>query len=472
MSLLHYPGRLLVVTTASSLLLFVASVAVAVYVNSEQARTADVLGENVESRRAAANLEETLLDLIALHASGVTAVQPLHDRISTHLETIEQFADKRAERELARGVSESFSDYRAQWQQKGSKWATERLSGQTLAECQKLREFNATQIEESERDHRQALRWMGWGFGAVGILGSIAGIVLGYGLARGLRRAVNSLLVRVQGASDLLGQELATVRVERDGNALTDGVEDLVTRVEHAVETLQQREREVRRSERLAAIGQLAAGVAHEIRNPLTSVQLLVQTARKDPTVGGLSPTDLSLIDEELDRIERSLKVFIDYARPPKLERVSCDLAAILESGIKLVRGRANQQGVDLRFTLPTNPIIFDADVGQLRQVIVNLLLNALDAMPGGGTLEVVARRNGAAVEFEVIDSGSGIQPEILPRLFEPFATGKETGLGLGLVVSKRIVEDHKGTLQGFNRPGAGATFVVRLPTLSPTEGG
>ncbi|MCE9566441.1 MAG: hypothetical protein K8U57_30830 [Planctomycetes bacterium] len=430
MSLLHYPGRLLIVTTASSLLLLVASVGVAMYVKSEQARTANILGEDVESRRAAANLEETLLDLIALHASGVTTVQPLHDRIARHLRTIEEFADKQDEREMAWRVADSFAEYRSQWQKHGSAWATQQLRTQILPACEQLREFNATQIEESERNHRQALRWMGWGFVAVGVLGSVAGVVLGYGLARGLRRAVNSLLVRVQGASDLLGQELATVRVERDGAAVTDGVEDLVARVEHAVETLQQREREVRRSERLAAVGQLAAGVAHEIRNPLTSVQLLIQTARKDPTVGGLNPEDLSLIDDELGRIERSLKVFIDYARPPKLERISCDLGAVLEGSLKLVRGRASQQGVTLRFSPPSSPIIFDADVGQLRQVIVNLLLNALDAMPNGGTLEVIARRNGSSAEFEVSDSGKGISPEMLPRLFEPFATGKETGLG------------------------------------------
>jgi signal transduction histidine kinase len=84
--------------------------------------------------------------------------------------------------------------------------------------------------------------------------------------------------------------------------------------------------------------------------------------------------------------------------------------------------------------------------------------------MSAGGTLEVLARRDGAAVEFAINDTGTGIPAEIVPRLFEPFATGKETGLGLGLVVSKRIVEDHGGTVRGFNRPGGGATFVVRLP--------
>src|SRR5207244_6450745 len=104
------------------------------------------------------------------------------------------------------------------------------------------------------------------------------------------------------------------------------------------------------------------------------------------------------------------------------------------------------------------------ADAGQLRQVVVNLLLNALDAMPAGGTLEVEARRDESRAQFAITDTGTGIAPDLVPRLFEPFATGKETGLGLGLVVSKRIVEDHGGTVREFNRPDGGPTFVVQLP--------
>jgi signal transduction histidine kinase len=97
--------------------------------------------------------------------------------------------------------------------------------------------------------------------------------------------------------------------------------------------------------------------------------------------------------------------------------------------------------------------------------VLVNLLLNALDAMPTGGALEVSVGREGANATAAVSDTGPGIAAEVLPRLFEPFATGKEAGVGLGLVVCKRIVEDHGGAVRGFNRPGGGATFLVTLPT-------
>ena len=469
MSLRNYPRRLVLVTTVTSVLLFASSVAVGIYLNIQQTQTAQVLGENIGSRRAAADLRQILADLEHLHERGATDLAPLHERIQSHLEEIGRLADKDTEKTLAARVTESFNRYLALWQSRGDRpdgvaEATRHLKTDTIPACDRLREFNSREIETSELTHRETLRWLTWGFAIVGVLGSIAGLVLGYGLARSLRRAVDSLLVRVQGASERLDQQLPTIEWQGNGLPGHDGVEELAHQIEQVVQHLQQRERELRRSERLAAVGQLAAGVAHEIRNPLTSVQLLVQTAQKDPVAGALTADDLSMINDELSRIERSLKTFIDYARPPKLERIACDLVPILESGLKLIRGRAEQQHVQISFTPPVEPLMLDADTGQLRQVAVNLLLNALDAMPGGGTLEVVAKREDSFAQFAINDTGTGIAPEVIPRLFEPFATSKETGLGLGLVISKRIVEDHGGKVRGFNRSEGGATFIVQLP--------
>ncbi len=461
MALHHYPTRFLVVTATTSGLLLASTVAIGIYLNDERVRTDAELGENIGSRRAAARLEETLTDLLALRSQGVQEVAPLHDRAASHLAEIRQFADKQAERELARVVDANFANYLALIRAGKNAEATEQLRTETLPAARRLREFNNREVSASEREHQFAIRLFAWGFVAAGSLGSVAGLVLGYGLARGLRRAVDSLLVQVQGASDLLGQELATVRVESVG---TEGIEKLVERVGEVVRALQQREREVRRAERLAAVGQLAAGVAHEIRNPLTSVQLLVQTARKDPTAGGLDSNDLALIDSELGRIEESLRMFLDYARPPKPERKSSDLAAVVRDTLNLTRLRAEQQQVEVVFPAPAEPVMMFADPLQIRQVAMNLVLNALDAMPRGGKLEIAAAATPGGVQLTVADTGKGIAPTILPRLFEPFATDKETGLGLGLVVSKRIVEDHGGTIRGANRSNGGAEFVVLLP--------
>ena len=164
--------------------------------------------------------------------------------------------------------------------------------------------------------------------------------------------------------------------------------------------------------------------------------------------------------------MQRCLQTFLDFARPPRPERRPLDLASAVERTFALVAGRAQNQGVQLTFLPPESPPAVEADAEQIHQLLVNLTLNALDAMPLGGTLAVELRGpEDGQVELLVSDTGPGIAPEVLPRLFEPFVTTKETGLGLGLVVSRRIAEGHGGSLRACNRPGGGACFVLRLPT-------
>lgn len=466
MALRDYPKRFLLASILSSLLVLVLCGSVAVFLAWEQSRTASILEENLGSRRAAADLEAVLATLIVLHQRGVEDVASVHERAAHRLADIEQFADKDAERDLVRRVTASYQRYRTLWTDRADRTDLVRqLQEHTLPACQKLQDFNTPQIDEAEREHRASLRQMTWGLAVVGGLGSIAGMVFGYGLARGLQRTIHQFLVRVQGAIDLLGSELSTVEWRQEGRPLQDGTDELLRCVEQVVVRLQQREREVRRAERLAALGQLAAGVAHEIRNPLTSALLLFQTARKDPSAGGLTEEDLDLIEQELLRIERSLQVFLDYARPPKLARTACNLIEVVRDAIALTRVRASQQGVVVEFDTPPEECVLDADRDQLRQVVLNLLLNSLDAMPHGGRLRLTIRpTDDETLELRVTDTGPGIPETLLPRLFEPFATGKETGVGLGLVLARRIVAEHGGSICGSNRPEGGAVFVVRLP--------
>jgi two-component system sensor histidine kinase HydH len=480
MPLRTYPGRLLLAAAVSSALVLVVTGTVAGYLLSEQARTVESLSEDIGSRGAAINIEATVNNLIALHQGGQGGsrdVGPLLAQMEADVTEINRYADKEDEIVLAKRVTGKFVKYldlarAAPPGPTGAGELADFLRREMLPAIQALRRYNGERLVESEREHRQALNRMAWGTLAVGGLGSVAGLVFGFGLARSLRRTIHQFLVRVQGASELLGPEAPTVEWERVGEPLRDGGEDLLRKVGQVVQRLQQREREVRRAERLAALGQLAAGLAHEVRNPLTSALLLLETGRKDPAAGGLTPEDLELIEQELHRIERSVQEFIDFARPPKLERAPCDLAAVAREAVALVRGRADLQTVAVRLTVPDRPLVLPADRDQVRQVLLNLVLNALDVMPNGGELAVAVTPGPAgAVELAVADTGPGISAAMQPRLFEPFATGKETGLGLGLVVSKRIVEEHGGTIVGENQPGGGAQFTVRLPGPEEKEG-
>lgn len=149
------------------------------------------------------------------------------------------------------------------------------------------------------------------------------------------------------------------------------------------------------------------------------------------------------------------------------------DVNVVVRDALNLSRGRIEQQHVAVHVDPSEGGCLLHADREQLRQVMLNLILNALDVMPNGGTLGI-SLRNGPerkAIEVNVTDTGPGISPAILPRLFEPFATNKETGIGLGLVVSRRIVGDHGGTIQGSNRPEGGACFTVVLPKTDSSTG-
>jgi len=478
MALRTYPQRILLTSAGTSALVLAGAVAFAIYLSGLQSQTEFVLNENIGSRRAAADLIKTLEKLIELHRrhTDASAIGPLHVEVRKNIAEIEGFADKQEERFAAARIKDAFNTYEQDWKTApAGPAASERqakLLGDMMPVCVDLREFNARQIEESEQPLQNSLRRMTWGLAVIAGLTSIAGIVLGFGLARGLRRTIHQILIRVQGATELLNQELPAVDwTPTTGDPSSDDAYRLVHQVEQVVQKLQQRDREVRRAERLAAVGQLAAGVAHEIRNPLTSIKLLIQTSRRDPAAGGLSTEDLELIEQEIQRLERSVQTFLDYARPPKLRRSPCDLVALIRRTLSLVRGRAEAQRVELQFAEPPAPIVLDVDSEQLHQVLVNLVLNALDAMPNGGRLEIAAALySPKGIEIIVSDTGPGVAPELRSRLFEPFATAKETGLGLGLVVSRRIVEDHGGTISEEGGASSGARFAIRLPIQPPAE--
>jgi len=271
----------------------------------------------------------------------------------------------------------------------------------------------------------------------------------------------------VRDAANLLGQDLPMVTLTEDGDLqqVQRQLKELLPEIEQVVKRLQQREREVLRAEQLAGVGQLAAGVAHELRNPLTSIKMLVQTNREDAESRGLPAEDLFIIEQEIRRMERSLQNFLDFARPPKLERRPLNLASAVERTFALIAGRARKQRVALEFAPPPEPVMVEADTEQLQQLLVNLTLNALDSMAHGGTLRVeLSAAVAGSAELRVLDTGSGIAADLLPRLFQPFVSTKETGLGLGLVVSQRIAEAHAGSLVPANRPDGGACFTLRLP--------
>lgn len=230
----------------------------------------------------------------------------------------------------------------------------------------------------------------------------------------------------------------------------------------------------VERQEKLASLGFLAAGVAHEVRTPLTALKTALFIQHKRFRTGSPEHADALVIERELTRLERVVNDFLQFARPaePHLGPLSADYA--LHEVQSLLAPRLARNGIHL-VTEDSPPMTINADAAQIQQVIINLVQNAADSITGTGTITMRARAdrrriaNGETdvVVLEVADTGRGIQPETEKRLFDPFFTTKATGTGLGLPIAARIVEKHGGTLQYQTQVNRGTTFGVVLPKLN-----
>jgi signal transduction histidine kinase len=342
--------------------------------------------------------------------------------------------------------------------------------------------------QASRRNQTLADR-MGLGLLLLGTCGAVAGLLAGYGIARGIHRSLAQLTIPIRDATGKLNEVVGplTVSSGETFEELESALQHMADRVGTVVERLQESQLAATRAQQLAAMGQLAAGLAHELRNPLTSMKMLVQPGEDELEGVRLDARDVSVLQEEIDRLERTIQTFLDYARPPRLEKRRVVPRDILRQTVDFVSGRARQIGIAIQLELPEQDLEVEADAGQIRQVLLNLLLNAMDVAPAA--TEVMVRmscepadapvlRSGAAVnacawlKVAVADRGPGLPNELGGRIFEPFVSTKDAGTGLGLPICKRIVEEHGGEIWAENREGGGAVFSFRLPVTSHDKSG
>jgi signal transduction histidine kinase len=228
-------------------------------------------------------------------------------------------------------------------------------------------------------------------------------------------------------------------------------------------------EDQVRQAQQMAMIGELAAGAAHEIRNPLTSIRGFIQVLQEKAAVDGVEKEYVGIVMNEIDRIDGILRELLMLARPPSLKLQECHLQSLLDEVSTLVL-RGLPAGVRPRlqreYDAGVPPML--ADVRQLRQVFLNLITNAVQAMPEGGCLTLRTAAGAGEVQARVEDTGVGIRAEDLGRVFAPFFTTKDQGTGLGLSVTFGIVANHGGRIEVQSEPGRGATFTVHLPLRPP----
>jgi two-component system sensor histidine kinase HydH len=480
--------RLTAPLAAVSLLLLVLAGGAAWYVRDMQRTTSELLASNVTSVRAAQELEISLREVDSafdhyLATGDRAALEPvprLKQRTADALAVAEAVAytpeEQRLMRQVRRGYERFFVEYEsllrhppAQGLHPGINELSDTILEREILEPshEYLRLNEEMLARGSAANEALAERLTTW-LVALALCGSTGGLLGGWVIASAVRRSIRRTEERLRDAADRLSRAVAPGAVR--GSPAADPLDRVSSSVAAVLARLAQSERDALRAEQLAWVGQIAAGIAHEVRNPLMAIKLLVQTAG-DPSAGtGLRPRDLRVLEEEIARLERIVSGFLDFARPPRPDLRPVELGALLEQAVEGVRPRAEVQGVAVVVDRPAAPIALRADANQLRQVVYNLLFNALDAQPTGGRVRVTVAVEAPhpeadpAVVFRVEDDGLGLPPGLGDRVFEPFVSTKETGLGLGLSICRRIVESHGGTVRAADRPGGGAVFTVRLP--------
>ena len=230
--------------------------------------------------------------------------------------------------------------------------------------------------------------------------------------------------------------------------------------------TLKNLEKEMRETERLAAVGRMAAGVAHEVRNPLSSVKGLALLLQRKFSPTSNEHETATLLIQEVERINRTISELLSFARPAPLELAGIDVRRLLERQIRLLAADKDSDGIS--FTLEAGDDLFPiaADQDRLNQVFVNILLNGVQAMGDGGELVVRAWNNCGenSVVVSVTDTGPGMEKEVLDQVFFPYFTTKKGGTGIGLALSQKVVNEHGGTIKIHSVPGQGTEVVVTLP--------
>jgi signal transduction histidine kinase len=236
-------------------------------------------------------------------------------------------------------------------------------------------------------------------------------------------------------------------------------------------ESVRRIENEIELSHRLAAIGRLASGVGHEVKNPINAIVVHLELLRQklqpaDPT----TRRHMDVIGSEIHRLDRVVQMLVDFTRPVELRLVELDVRRLADDVTQLASPDASRHGVNIERQLPAEPLMVRADSDLLKQAILNVVLNGVQSMPQGGALRLRTWKEDDEVMIEVRDQGGGIPAEIRDKIYNLYFTTKKTGTGIGLAMTYKVMQLHHGSVDFESVDGRGTTFRLRLPSLAATN--
>lgn len=327
--------------------------------------------------------------------------------------------------------------------------------------CENYKKIHLDRIRQTEvrsRDQAQKLRIIAiTGIAAEFLLGLLLLVVL----IKNILAPIRSLTREV----DTEGEITASDEVA----ALSQGVRGLIEDVDHTQLELERSRQHLLQTEKLALVGKLAAGMAHSIRNPFTSVKMRLFSLERSLELSDIQKDDLQVISEEIRHIDTVIQNFLEFSRRPKLEMQKISPSTIVDRTLQLLSHRLKSYNVTIEI-MRTNPLPeILADAEQIKEVLVNLVMNACEAMGKGGRItisedESFYRPLKRVAVIRISDTGPGIPAPTREKVFQPFYSTKEEGTGLGLAIANRIIEEHGGQIEIESSQDMGATFVIMLP--------
>lgn len=481
-----------------SALLVVVGIFTSFYTNRMQKNTSRILVENVASLKSAEELEIALLDMKGLTANFLLDGQQNwlvvfaekkssfdhwfnQARERTHTDEEEKILDE------IQALFVTYLNHQkrvVQFYERGNFRKAHQLLTREMRstfdniydKCEDLLFINEKIMSNIsnviERDNRMINRIM---FG-IGILGILLGLALGMILARGITHSIYELVLKVRGATNEEIVEKVDIANETEFEQLNKHVRRLIDKVHEVNRDLERSQKMLIRSEKLASLGRMSAGLAHELRNPLTAIKMLIFTIQKEAQKDAQMAKDFGVILKEIERMETFLQNFLDFARPPKPIFSAIDINDTVKRTLILLSAQMKGGKVELVEKFDAVNALVHADQEQLQIVFLNILLNAIQSISDSGTISVVttvkkvSKQSVAYAQVIVSDSGIGIPAKIFNSIFDPFVTSKEGGTGLGLSIANQIVHNHGGWIETLNNPDQGATFIVNLPIKETKE--
>jgi signal transduction histidine kinase len=314
-------------------------------------------------------------------------------------------------------------------------------------------------IQNKSQNQRKQLRYV---VGAAMSVELVLAIFLMYILVMHILRPLHKLATEIDKSAHLN-------KIDNVVNLLSSGVHGLLKEFDQTSYKLEKSRTHLQQAEKMALVGKLAAGMAHSIRNPFTSVQMRLFSLKRSLVLTDVQKEDLDVIAEEIKHIDTIVQNFLEFSRAPKLKFQTISPSTVVDMTIQLLQHRLKSYDVEVSVIRNGELPMIQADPEQLKEVLVNIIINACEAMHTSGTMKIVETyvnhpRMGPVGEIRLVDDGPGIAEEALEQIFEPFFTTKEEGTGLGLSIVKKIIEEHQGRIDVSSEKGRGTSFIITLP--------